>query len=95
VERVGKEAEICAVLDEHIQAREKIANLGATVKASSNMCLNGGMRNDETVDSDWLAISANIGAPVKASANACLNSGMRTDETMDSDWLIITAKRFK
>jgi hypothetical protein len=58
VERVGKEAEICSVLDEHIQAREKVANLGATVKASANMCLSGGMRTDETVDSDWLIITA-------------------------------------
>lgn len=93
MERVGKEAEICSVLDEHIQAREKIANLGATVKASANMCLNGGMHTDETVGSDWLVISANNGATVKASANSCLNGGMRTDETMDSDWLIITAKK--
>ena len=58
MERVGKEAEICSVLDDHIQARDKIANLGATVKASANMCLNGGMRTDEKVDSDWLIITA-------------------------------------
>jgi hypothetical protein len=58
VERVGKETEICSVLDEHIQARDKIANLGATVKASANLCLNGGMRTDEAMDSDWLIITA-------------------------------------
>jgi hypothetical protein len=63
------------------------------VKASANSCLNGGMRTDEAMDSDWLVISANIGAPVKASAHTCLNGGMRTDEAMDSDWLIITAKK--
>jgi len=51
------------------------------------------VRTDETVDSDWLVISANSGTPVKASAHSCLNGGMRTDETMDSDWLIITAKK--
>jgi hypothetical protein len=56
VETVGKEVGIGSVLGEHIQARKK--NLGATVKASANLCCNGGMRTDETVDSDWLIITA-------------------------------------
>jgi hypothetical protein len=89
VETVGKEVGIGSVLGEHIQARKKITNLGATVRASANACCNSGMRADEMMDSNWLTITA------KASAHMCLNGGMRTDETVDSDWLTITGKKVK
>ena len=58
------EGEIWSVLGEHLQTRQKIADLGATVKASANgtaMCWNGGMRTDEVVDADWLVITAKKG----------------------------------
>jgi len=61
VETVGKEVGIGSVLGEHIQARKKMANLGATMKASAHSCCNGGMRADEAVDSDWLIITARKG----------------------------------